>query len=165
MASLREEVAEVLSPSFIDDIGSISVEELRRRRDQAIHIESVVSYTRRLVQAMIDIAEASNTTSDSSELIGELSEILSDGNPHSSAGRLVEVEISEEASLQADQFLQDSLAGPPSKVDRLAETEREISEMRQKLHSVLDRLSSELVEQYKNGRASVEGLLEDVRKG
>ncbi len=165
MASLREAVAEVLSPSFIDDIGSISVEELRRRRDQAIHVESVVSYTRRLVQAMLDITNASEASGNSSELVGELSGILSDGNSHSSAGRLVEVEISEEASLQADQFLQESLVGPPSKNDRLMATEKEISEMRQKLHSVLDQLSSELVEQYKNGRASVQGLLEDLRKG
>src|SRR5881296_4261000 len=79
----------VLDPSFVEDLQQLPLEEVRRRRDDALAEREYQSYLRRLIQVRMDIvrAELARRTEGRSAapLIDRLTSALSEGPPRGPA--------------------------------------------------------------------------------
>lgn len=163
MQPLNETIKSLIEPSFVADLDSISTDELRKRRELASTTEQIISYSRRLVQAKIDIEVAAEGSASSSELISHMTSILSGSALHSSTGRLVDVDISEEQAKAADEYMNEILAEQPDSIlEALRHAENVMSAIRHDLHLVIDSLGTELVDRYRTGKATVDVLLDEV---
>lgn len=159
----QRRVDRVLAADFLDDLTSRSEEELRAMRGDAREVENEYSYLRRLAQGRIAILEADQRRRERgaplSELIEELPEILAGGEhprpdqshvrvpallaPKKLSGysrgleRLVEDDTLTNLPNLSDPELAESL-------EQLRGLEREVSDLRRKLHGVIDQLADEL---------------------
>lgn len=156
------------------DPRSLSLEELRTLRNELQSEDDVVSYVRRVAQARLDLVRAERHRRDrgqsaedlSSELRVVLSSHLTGGAPR--PPRPVEDVTDNELSDQLDQVcaefgfsrLEELMS---SELDRLEHEltafERRVSDDRRERYDRLDALSAELVRRYRDGEASVDGLL------
>jgi hypothetical protein len=156
------------------DPRSLSLDELRGLRNKLQEEDDVVSYVRRVAQARVDLVRAEQhrrergerTEDLSSELRVVLSSHLTSGAPRPPRpvenlsdnalsddldricaehgfGRLDELSLSELADLEHE----------------LNAFERRVSDDRRERFDRLDALSAELVRRYRDGEASVDGLL------
>ncbi len=156
------------------DPTELSLDELRSMRNQLQNEDDVVSYVRRVAQARLDLVRAEehrrergeNPDHLSSELRVVLSSHLTGGPPR--PPRPVENLDDNELSNELDQVcaehgfsrLEELLPGElAGLVSALTEFERRISENRRERYDRLDALSAELVRRYREGEASVDGLL------
>ena len=156
------------------DPRSLSLEELRELRNRLQNEDDVVSYVRRVAQARLDLVRAEATrrargeTSEdvSSELRVVLSSHLTSGAPR--PPRPVENfddnELSDELDGVCARYGFSRLENLPSSeiedLDRhLTAFERRVSDDRRARYEHLDALSAELVRRYREGEASVDGLL------
>lgn len=160
MAAAHDRSARVLDPAYVDDLDSSSIEDLRAKHAECVELETEVSYVRRLTQASIDIIEAEIQRRSSGgsleDLISRLPEILADpgprGNPASSRLplRMAPAHDSEWtpelerfdgvlANLPTldDTELEEAIAG-------LRTLEREVSDQRRELFSVIQRIDTSL---------------------
>ena len=82
-ANIAPRTAAVLAPSFIEGLDRLSLEELHRRRDEALAEREFQSFLRRLVQAWQDIltAEAARRMSGAAAptLVERLTAVLAEG--------------------------------------------------------------------------------------
>jgi hypothetical protein len=159
----------------MDDLSTLSLDEVRARRAALQSDEVGLSYLRRLVQGRLDIvaAAARNRGGSMSSLVDELPGILGEHVHAPGTGRLPTLmapSADDEARLRAeldavvapeiltalDRLDDDELA---DLVDRLNAFEREISERRRDVHRDIDALQAELTRRYKTGEADVESLL------
>jgi hypothetical protein len=170
----------ILSPDYIEDLESLSMAEVRQRRDESQEAADVLSYLRRLVQGRLDIVHADlerragGEPADLSSLVERLEkgEIISDHTRSGGLGRLptslgpadTDGWISEELDrivgadrLSALSDLDD--AEVRQIADSLIELERKVSAQRSTLHDVANRLQEEIVRRYKTGEATVDSLL------
>lgn len=156
------------------DPTQLSLDELRRLRSELQNEDDVVSYVRRVAHARLDLVRAEEHRRERgeraadlpSELRVVLSTQLTGGAPR--PPRPVENLDDNELTRELDQIcaehgfarLEDLL---PSQLDELAERllafERKVSDDRRQRFDRLDALSAELVRRYREGEASVEGLL------
>lgn len=161
------------------DPTTLSLSELRAKRTELQYQDDVVSYARRVAQARLDLVQAEiqrrRTGGDNPDLTEELRAILSENlttgtarppRPIDEPGReltddpiVVELEslCNEKGfdrldSLDADEI--DSLARS------LIDFEQRMSVDRRERFDRLDALSAELVRRYREGEASVDGLLD-----
>jgi hypothetical protein len=157
------------------DPQSLSLDELRTIRNQLQDEDDVVSYVRRVAQARLDLVRAELTRRDrgehaenlSSELRIVLSSQLTGGPPRPPrpVENLGETALSDELDsiCSANGFgrLEDL---PPSELATLEHAltafERRVSDDRRERFDRLDALSAELVRRYREGEASVDGLLD-----
>lgn len=156
------------------DPQSLSLDELRSLRNQLQNEDDVVSYVRRVAQARLDLvrAEATRRTRGdrpddlSSELRIVLSSQLTGGPPR--PPRPVEDLSDNVLSDELDRICAEhgfsrleELA--PAELTGLEEAltafERRVSDDRRERFDRLDALSAELVRRYREGEASVDGLL------
>jgi len=159
--------AEVLDQSFAEGLAEISLEELRRRRDEALAEREFQSYLRRLVQTRIDILRDEQARrvegGDPQPLVERLASALSEGGPKgTSRGEALVVSVSSEdmaeAQLQADAITRIGDADPRSMSDEdlaaavavLEEAERSVSADRVAIFHVHDRLQDELKRRYRD---------------
>ena len=180
---MTPELDVVTDPSFLADLGTREMEELRAIRSRCQSLENSLSYVRRLIQGRVDIVggelqrrreggDAGNT----SELIGRLPDILSEGSrttggpgsvrpPHSlepDAAVTAQLEAKLETVIAAEdlgnvaQLGEDALNGGLTKLNEL---EDEVSDNRRKLHGVIDTVQAEVTRRYTTGEATVDGLL------
>jgi hypothetical protein len=165
----------VLAADFLDGLGQASLEEVRRRRDEAAQEESDVSYLRRLVQGRIDVVRAElerRAGSGSGSLIDDLPRILADANRGEprGAGRHLNVEPSRAdahrrhvEALVADVDLSDVSTRDDAALRRALEIfqreEERASATRRSLQEVVDACAAELTRRYRDGEADVAGLL------
>jgi hypothetical protein len=168
----------VLDPAFIADLGSLDLDEVRRRRDEAEHEEADVSYLRRLLQGRLDIVRAElarraehGEGADVSALIDRLPAILADQDPGSFNAlprvllpsradqhrRRVERLVSDDTLANLHQLEHDELGRA---VDVLTTEEARVSSVRRRVQDVLDLLRTELTSRYRSGDADVSQLLE-----
>lgn len=160
----------MLDESYVRDLDSLSLGELRKRREETDREEAWLSYLRRMLHGRIDILE-SNDTIESDEglnldaLVQSLSGQMGPGEHHVApdvvespgAGRraverlIARTALDDLGALTAEQFEQ--------RMTDLHEMEREVSEVRTKLHEVQNALVSELAERYRRGDAAPDGLL------
>lgn len=177
-------IEQLTTPSFVDDLGSLPIEEIRRRRGLCQTAEEVLSFRRRLVQGRLDIVQAelyrrtgNGSAADVAGLVDSLPEILVErGDRHLGPGRLTSLDTND-VNL-GDDFTQfesnlesvisttklTDLSGETDEsvravADQLDQMERAISADRHSLHKHIDLFQEEVVRRYKTGQASVDGLL------
>jgi hypothetical protein len=157
-----------------DEPQSLSLDELRTLRNELQSEDDVVSYVRRVAQARVDLVRAEKHRRErgdsaedlSSELRVVLSSHLTGGSPRPPrpVENLEDHALSDELETVCTDHgfsrLEDLM---PSELDRLEEAvtafERRVSDDRRERYDRLDALSAELVRRYREGEASVDGLL------
>ncbi len=155
---------------------SLSLDELRAARNKMQDEDDVVSYVRRVAQARVDLVRAElhrlergQTHEDlPSELRVVLSSHLTGGaaRPPRGVENLSDNKLSDDldAVCTAHGFSRiDELdAGELRNLEHeLTAFERKVSDDRRERYERLDALSAELVRRYRDGEASVDGLLAD----
>lgn len=156
------------------DPQSLSLDELRTLRNELQSEDDVVSYVRRVAQARVDLVRAEKHRRQRgeahedlpSELRVVLSSHLTGGSPrpprpvenlddHALSDEL-ETVCTEHGFSRLDDLL-------PSELEQLegelTAFERRVSDDRRERYDRLDALSAELVRRYREGEASVDGLL------
>jgi hypothetical protein len=180
---MTPELDVVTDPSFLSDLDTREMDELRAVRSRCQSLENSLSYVRRLIQGRVDIVggelqrrREGGHTGDTSDLIGRLPEILSEGSrvtggpgsvrpPHS-------LSPDPEVTAQLESMLEDIIAaetlGSVSEINdqalsgsltKLNSLEDEVSESRRRLHDVIDTVQAEVTRRYTTGEATVDGLL------
>ena len=156
------------------DPQSLSLDELRDMRNQLQSEDDVVSYVRRVAQARLDLVRAEmhrrQRGQSHEDLPSELRVVLSS---HLTGGlprppRPVENLEDTALSDRLDQVcadhgfsrLEELLPSELEQLDsQLTAFERSVSDDRRERYDRLDALSAELVRRYREGEASVDGLL------
>jgi len=156
------------------DPQSLSLDELRQVRNQLQDEDDVVSYVRRVAQARLDLvrAEAHRRARGemaehlSSELRVVLSSHLTGGPPRPPRpeGNLDDNDLSDRLDVVCAQHgfsrLESLTEAEIQNLDhQLTAFERQVSDDRRERYEHLDALSAELVRRYRDGEASVDGLL------
>lgn len=169
----------LLDPSYVADLGALSMDELRSKRAECQEVEVGLSYLRRVAQGRLDIVLADlhrrsegGEGGDLHSLVEKLKDILSDKVHAPGMGRLPTLMAPGEgnSALTAEM---DAIAGPDALTslpdlgdadvrdiaDGLGALERKISGQRRALHERIDALQDEIVRRYKTGEATVDSLL------
>jgi len=157
-----------------DDPTTLSLEELRDVRAKLQHEDDVVSYARRVAQARLDLVHAESHRRErgdrdgdlSSELRVVLSQHLTGGpaRPPRPTDDLSDDPLSLELDTicaefgfsRLEELTEEELV---SLGEALAEYEQRVSADRRDRFERLDTFSAELVRRYREGEASVDGLL------
>jgi hypothetical protein len=174
----HQDLSQLLTPSYLDGMGDRPLDDIRSMRGACQQAEAELSYLRRLVQGRMDIVHAylehagDDGSPDLAAVVSDLPGILSGGHRVGGPGRnpLLQVPDTEsgvlttelDAILGADEVGTLAGLGPAeltSLADRLAVLERRVSADRRALHERIDALQAELVDRYKSGRATLDGLL------
>jgi hypothetical protein len=180
---MTPELDVVTDPSFLSDLAGRDMDELRAVRSRCQSLENSLSYVRRLIQGRVDIVGGElqrrrdgGATGDTSELIGRLPDILSEGSrasggpgsvrpPHSllpdpevtaQLESMLEDVIAADALVTVSEMDADTLAKSLSKLNVLEDL---VSENRRRLHTVIDTVQAEVTRRYTTGEATVDGLL------
>lgn len=161
-------VDRIRAPSYVDGLAELSLDELRRRRDECLAEREYLSLLRRLVQGRAEILaaelEARGSSEQSEPLVDRLSTILAgDDHPTTSRGEAVRVGVPEEELLiarrEVERLVSDAGISDPTTladeqleeaVDVLAREERKVSDTRGSVLSVLDTVQDELKRRYKD---------------
>ncbi len=172
----------VLREDFLGDPATLSLAELRARRDDAEQEEVDVSYLRRLVQGRIDILKAELARrggEGTGSLLADLPQILGESAPRGGPRGLGRHSTAEPSradehrryveALVADVDLSDVGArGEDELRDALAVFEREeaeLSDKRRRIFAILDVCSAEITRRYRDGEADVADLLSSPPAG
>ncbi len=167
----RRRIDQIQDPSFLTDVESIGIDELRRRRDMCGDLDVELSYYRRMLHGRMDLLSFElrrRSGEETRSLIEALPEILAgDHEPMPSRspgeGRTIPIEapdIPEVGRRPVDRALGDDfLARLPELSDEdlagvqemLAGTESKISRQRRSVFDALDRLQEELTSRYRDG--------------
>lgn len=180
---MTPELDVVTNPSFLADLDKREMDELRAVRSRCQSLENSLSYVRRLIQGRVDIVGGElqrrrdgGDAGDTSELIGRLPDILSEGSrvqggpgavrpPHSLEP---DAEVTEQLEAKLDAIIAADDLGNVSVIDEdalsnglveLNTLEDEVSESRRRLHTVIDSVQAEVTRRYTTGEATVDGLL------
>jgi len=163
MTDAHDRSARVLDPSYLDDVESSTLDDLRVKHAECVELETEVSYVRRLTQARIDILEAEierrANGGSIEDLIQHLPQILADpgprGNPASSHLPL-QLAPEQDSEWAPDLARFDGLLAnlPTLTPDQLQEAiaglrllERDVSDQRRELFAVIDRIDASLATQ------------------
>src|SRR5581483_3821746 len=167
---------DVLAAGYLDDLRKMSLDVVRTKRGECQTVEAALSMERRLVQGRLDIVGAelrrrAGDPSDQTALVDDLKNILAERVRSPGYGRLsqlmapagddelvAEIEAAADASRFARLGDMDD-AEVRTLADKLGRIEQELSERRRKVHERIDALQEEVVRRYKEGEATVEGLL------
>ncbi len=156
----------IRDPSYLEGIESMTLEDVRTRRDETMAEREYLSLLRRLVQGRAEILKAelaSRSNDDHRPLVDRLSEILASDQPTTSRGEAMRISLPEEEMLLArrriERLVADAGISDPSALDDaslreavevLAGEEREVSTQRGEVHRVLDAIQDELKRRYKD---------------
>ena len=157
-----------------NDPTSLTLDELRAVRNELQSEDDVVSYVRRVAQARVDLVRAEQHRRErgqsvedlSSELRVVLSSHLTGGaaRPPRPVENLSDTRLSDELDAvcaehgfsRIDELTASELTNLE---EQLTAFERRVSDDRRERFDRLDALSAELVRRYREGEASVDGLL------
>ena len=156
------------------DPASLTLDELRDLRNKLQSEDDVVSYVRRVAQARIDLVRAEAGRRSRGESSGDipselrvvLSSQLTGGPPRPPRpvenldDNVLTDELDRVCADNGFSRLEDLLSIELDQLDRALTTfERRVSDDRRERFERLDALSAELVRRYRDGEASVDGLL------
>jgi hypothetical protein len=165
-----------LAADLLDDLGSLSMEQVRERRAVCQARESELSYVRRLAQGRLDIVAHEITSrrdgvvdEDVIEgLIASLADrITAPGKGHLPA-TFAPSDVDPELMASLDGIASPALISDPKAMtdeelraaaDGLEAFEREVSGKRRAMFDRIDTLQAEVVRRYQTGEASVDNLL------
>lgn len=180
---MTPELDVVTDPSFLANLVERDMDELRAVRSRCQSLENSLSYVRRLIQGRVDIVggelqrrREGGDEGNTSELIGRLPDILSEGSrvgggpgavrPPSSLEPDPEVTSQLEAKLEtilaADDLGNVSTIPEEALMSGLTELnalEDEVSNSRRSLHGIIDTVQGEVTRRYTTGEATIDGLL------
>ncbi|HEX8099557.1 MAG TPA: hypothetical protein VF660_05050 [Actinomycetota bacterium] len=163
---------EVLEPSFVEGIRDLPLDELRRRRDEALAEREFISYLRRLLQVREDVFKIERSRrqqgGEPEDLMDRLTRVLSDGPRARGRGEALRIVLSGDDVAEAERRVEDAI-GPSSSArpetlddhdldDVLAALEREeraVSETRALVFRVHDRLQDELKRRYQENPSQI----------
>ena len=163
----------VLEPGFIKGLQELPIEEIRRRRDEALAEREFESYLRRIVQVRQDILQAErerrSTGAAPAQIVERLTKVLSGGPPRTSRGEALRFTLSAEEMEDADRRVEEILGGlaeiPAEDVAddeltealrRLHDEERAVSNSRLAIFRVHDTLQDELKRRFRDDPSSVQ---------
>jgi hypothetical protein len=173
------ELQRILDPGYLDGLSDLTVDQLRAARAECQHVETQLSYLRRLVQGQHDIVTGEidrrshgGAPAELGDLVDRLPEILADRIHSPGPGRLptgmapgdLSGELADRlAAITAEVPLEtigtasdEDLA---SAADRLSDLEHEVSSLRRAMFDRIDPLQAEITQRYKAGEARVDDLL------
>jgi hypothetical protein len=176
---MDDQLDRILDEGYLAGLADRSVEELRAARAECQHVETQLSYLRRLVQGQHDIVTGEidrrrdgGGPEDLAGLVDRLPEILADRihspgpgrlpagmAPGDFSGSLVDRldAITADVPLEAvGTASDDELA---SVAARLSELEHDVSSLRRALFDRIDPIQAEITQRYKDGQARVDDLL------
>jgi hypothetical protein len=160
----------------VADPRQLSLDELRALRNQLQSDDDIVSYVRRVAQARVDLVRAEQHRRDrgevSEDLPTELRVVLSSHltggppRPPRPAENIGDNALSEELEAICTEYgfsrIEELDPHELSQLDaHLTAFERRVSDDRRDRYDRLDALSAELVRRYREGEASVDGLLDE----
>lgn len=171
---------ELLAPDLLGGLTGRDLEDVRALRDDLQRAEGGLSFTRRVVHGRLDIVGAElqrrregGDPHDLSGLIAQLPDLLAD--PGGSAAparspRLLEVTaVPDDLAAELDEIVDTGALADLRDLDdddlttmttRLVDFERWVSERRRVLQERVDEVQAEIVRRYREGEATVDGLLE-----
>jgi hypothetical protein len=172
----RRRIDIVLETEYLEGLGDLDLDEVRRRRDTAEDVEAQISYYRRLLHGRMDLLDFEMRRRSGQEersILEALPEILARGMVLGSEPNLKHIETmppipSMTGRRLIDKIMDDGvLASLPELTDdeigeaieRLREVEAQLSGQRRLLHQVIDTLQDEIVSRYRSqqGEAPVSG--------
>jgi hypothetical protein len=165
MASAR--TRRVLDPGFVEGLEGLPIEELRRRRDEALAEREFQSYLRRVIQVRHDLLSAERSRRAAGEeapsAVDRVTEVLSGGPQGRGRGEAVRVALPED-DIELAERVADAAVGGELSVDaaddlsdqqlaealeRLGERERTVSADRAAILRIHDRFQEELKRRYR----------------
>ena len=166
----RRRIDILLEPDYLDDIGDVDIEELRRRRHTAEDVETQISYYRRLLHGRMDLLNFElrrRRGEEERSLLEALPEILAAGMVFGPEPSLRHIETmpplpSTTGRRLIDRIMDDGVLTRLPEMDneevidaieRLSEVESELSAQRKQLHSVIDAIQEEIVNRYRTTQA------------
>ncbi|HLB61580.1 MAG TPA: aerial mycelium formation protein [Actinomycetota bacterium] len=166
-------VDRILRPEYVGGLATLSLDDLRSRRDECLAEREYLSLLRRLVQGRAEILKAElerrHEGGEAEPLIDRLAHILApEAQRGGSRGEALRVGVPEEEMAQArrrlERLVSDAAISDPSAlddeqlaeaVDLLVEEERGVSKTRSEVLAVLDSLQDELKRRYKEDVSQV----------
>lgn len=166
----------VLSGDYLAELPTAALDRVRALERDAAQEETDLSYLRRLVQGRMDIVRAELTRragGGEGSLLADLPKILAGDTARPAPrglGRHQDLEPSRVGehrryveSLVDDAALSDvgALSDDDLRaaIERLEAAEAEVSELRHRVHAVLDACAAEIMRRYRDGEADVADLL------
>lgn len=166
----------ILDEQYVADITALPLDELRERRTQAEREEAWLSYLRRMLHGRIDILEANVSMRregdapgsgelDIAALVSSLASRMGAGSQppgpdvveSPGAGRRAVERLIARAGLEEYSTMSDP--DLDARLDELRDMEREVSQVRTRVHDVQDLLTAELARRYRSGEAQPESAL------
>ena len=175
----RRRIDRVLDPVFVAGLRELDLDELRARRDDAAQEETDLSYLRRLLHGRMDLvrAELRHRNGEPGTTVSELPAILGVGvvaAAHGS-GRFQTVTPSRTGvhrraaeALASDPDLSDVTTlddrALEAAVGAFRSEEESVSDRSHQVQLVMDTCNGEIGRRYREGDASIDGLLDAERK-
>lgn len=165
--------AEVLDPAFVDGIHELPLDEVRRRRDEALAEREFLSYLRRLLQVREDVLKTEHARRQqggvaTESLMDRLTRVLSEGPRARGRGEALRVVLSQEniadAERRVDELLGDGWLPRPENLSdhqleqalgALEREERSVSEVRTAVFRVHDQLQEEIKRRYQENPSQI----------
>lgn len=164
----------VLDPNFIRHLPAIDLVELRSRRKLAEEEEAELSYLRRLLQSRLDVIDNElqrrRESTHSGQAVADVVAILTaetageprhiapalDPSPIAQQRRAVERLLADPALSYVTVLSTDDLAVAREQVSSF---EQEVSGQRLSVQTVVDSITDELMQRYRNKQATIDTLL------
>jgi RsiG-like len=163
----RRRIDVVLESEYLEDLQSIDLDELRKRRVTAEDVEAQISYYRRLLHGRMDLLDFELRRRSGEEgrtLLEALPEILASGMvlgsepnlryldtmppiPSTTGRRLIDKIMEDGVLIQLPELTDAEI---DEAIDRLRDVEAELSVQRRQLHSVIDALQDEIISRYRS---------------
>lgn len=166
----------VLEPEYLEGLTEVDLDELRQRRETAEDVETQISYYRRLLHGRMDLLNFELRRRNGDEkrtLLEALPEILAKGMvvgdepslrhietmpplPTTTGRRLIDKIMDDGVLTQLPDLDGEELR---EALERLQETENQLSVQRRQLHTVIDALQAEIITRYRSeqGESQVTG--------
>jgi hypothetical protein len=174
----RRRIDLISDPAYVQDLASIPMDELRRRRAALDDLDTEYSFYRRMLHGRMDLLSFEmrrRSGEETRSLIEALPQILADGIDGPSRNSiprdlpLTLPELGGDGNRAIDQVLGDDfLAHLPTIEDdeleaiqaALTEAEREISSQRRTVYDVHDRINAEITRRYREGLVDATDLFD-----
>lgn len=171
----RRRIDQILDPGFVEGLGDLALDEVRRRRQMCDDVGNELSYYRRMLQGRMDLLAFELRRRSGEEertLIEALPEILSDSahgyEPSGRPTRVVIPDMPDQRRRKIDEVLEADFLTRIALVaeeelrelqQALLESEHEISEQRRAVHERCDLVQAELTRRYAEGLANFDEIL------
>ncbi len=167
MTEGHRRIDRIRDPSYLEDLGGRSLEDVRAQREECLAEREYLSLLRRLVQGRAEILRAElderGTDEDRGPLVDRLASILAgDEQGGSSRGEALKIGVPEDEMLLArrrvERLVADAGISDPQTLDDdqlaeaveiLAREEQAVSKARAAVISILDTVQDELKRRYK----------------